>query len=217
VQTLSNMCVVVVVAACARTVDAQVATPDSAATRFEIAAGVTANLPKDVNQRPQCDELGLPCESARTFPDFGLVVQAAVTALPHVALVAEASLYSNRWDTAAVNVVDRARENHPRALLAGPRVMSGFLHTTSLSERTSPLHAKELGKIGYRVFAQVLAGPEMSQVAPTRFAVQPGAGMDVKLSYPDTWFRVAADYRTTHGGPRNLSTGRVIAALVVAQ
>jgi hypothetical protein len=210
-----------VVATCASTLGAQASTADTAATRFEIAAGVTMNTPKDVNQRPQCDELGLPCETPRTFPDFGLVVQAAVTLMPHIALVGEASMYANRWDTAAVNPVDERRENHSRAVLAGPRVMTGFLHMTSLSpslsHRTRLSHLTTPGKIGYRVFAQLLAGPEASQVAPTRFAIQPGAGLDVRLSYPGMWFRVAGDYRSTHGGPRNLSTGRVTAALIAAR
>lgn len=212
----STMCLVAA-AACADTLGAQAFAPDSGATRFEVAAGAIATLPKDVNQRPQCDELGLPCQSPRTFPDFGWVVQGAVTTLPHVALVGETSVYFNRWDTVAVNVVDRARENRAWAFLAGPRVMTGFLHMTSLSERSGFVGAKELGKIGYRVFGQLLAGPEVSNVAPTRLAIQPGAGIDFKLSYPGAWLRVAGDYRSTHGEPRNLSTGRAMLALVVAQ
>jgi hypothetical protein len=217
VRILLRVCLAASVAVLALPLGAQMAKSDTAATRFEIAAGIMASTPKDVNQRPKCDELGLPCESARTFPDFGFVVQAAVTTVPHVALVGEASVYYDRWDTVAANIVDRARDNYARALLVGPRVMSGFFHTTSLSQRTSPSRAKELGTIGYRVFAQVLAGPEMSKVTPTRLAIQPGAGIDFKLSYPDTWLRVAGDYRSTSGGPRNLSTGRATVGLVVAQ
>ena len=87
---------------------------------------------------------------------------------------------------------------------------------TSLRDRTSFHNSKELGKVGYRVFAQLLAGPEMSQVAPTRFAIQPGVGLDVKLSYPNAWLRVSGDYRSTTGGPRNLSSARAMVGLVVA-
>jgi hypothetical protein len=207
-------CLAAITVACAPTLGAQAA--DSAATRFDIGVGITMTTPKDVNQRPQCDELGLPCQSGRTFPDFGLAVQAAVTVLPHLALVTEASSYTNRWDTVAVNPVDEGRQNHVRALMAGPRVMTGLYHGTSLSDRTSPSRFNTLGTIGYRAFAQVLVGREASDVAPTRFAIQPGAGVDVRLSYPDTWFRVTGDYRATRGGPRNLSTARAIVALVVA-
>ena len=196
---------------------AQTTTTDSAATRFEIAAGAMATTPKDVNQRPQCDALGLPCESSRTFPDFGLVLQAAVAVQPHVALIGEASMYVNRWDTVAVNPVDQRRENHARALLAGPRVMTGYFHLVSLSHRASSFRNKEGGKVGYRVFAQLLAGAEMSQVAPTRLAIQPGVGLDAKLSYPNTWLRVSGDYRSTKGEPRNLSSGRAMIGLVVAR
>jgi hypothetical protein len=211
------MFVVVGMAACTSTLGAQTTTADSAATRFDIAAGIMMTTPKDVNQRPQCDALGLPCESPRTFPDFGVVVQAAFAVQSHVALVGEASMYANRWDTVAVNPVDERRENHARALLAGPRVMTGFFHMASLSRPMSHLNNKEPGKVGYRVFAQLLAGYEASQVAPTRFAIQPGAGLDVKLSYPSTWLRVSGDYRSTKGGPRNLSSGRAMVGLVVAR
>src|SRR5262249_42436866 len=133
VQLFFNAFVVAVMStAGAGVLGAQTTTPDSAATRFDIVVGVMATLPQDVNQRPQCDALGLPCESPRTFPDFGLVVQAAVAAAPRFALVGEASMYTNRWDTVAVTPAGQARENHARALLAGPRVMTGLLHMASL-------------------------------------------------------------------------------------
>jgi hypothetical protein len=217
VRRFFNTFVTIMISAGAGKLGAQTATVDSAANRFDVAAGVIATAPKDVNQRPQCEALGLPCESPRTFPDFGLVVQAAFAVQPHIALVGEASMYANRWDTVAVNPVDERRENHAQALLVGPRVMTGFFHMASLLRQTSLVHAKELGNVGYRVFAQLLAGPEMSQIAPTRFAIQPGVGVDVKLSYPTAWLRVSGDYRSTRGGPRNLSSGRAMAGLVVAR
>src|SRR5262249_25631560 len=155
------------ITAAASVLGAQTTATDSAATRFDVAAGVMMTTPKDVNQRPQCDALGLPCESPRTFPDFGLVVQAATAVQPHVALVGEVSMYVNRWDTVAVNPVNEPRENHARALRAGPRVMTGFFRMASLSHPMTRLNNKEPGKVGYRVFAQLLAGYEASQVAPT--------------------------------------------------
>jgi hypothetical protein len=160
--------------------------------------------PRDVNLRPLCTELALPCNTPRTFPDFGLALQFAAYRIEHIALVGEASLYLNSWDTVAVKPGNGLRYNHARALLVGPRVTTGLLHLTSQDT------------LGFRAFAQVLVGPEASTLTPTRIAVQPGAGVDCRLKYPGAWVRVAADYRSTRGGPRNLSTSRWMVALVAA-
>lgn len=193
----------------AHSLGAQTPSADQIRSRFDVAAGVTFNLPKDVNQRPLCTELGLPCLSPRTFPDFGLMVQAAAYATQHLALVAEAGTYANRWDTVSTTSIADRRENHIGALLAGPRLVTGLIHLTSLF----PLASKD--DHGFCAFAQLLVGEERSTVAPTRFAFQPGAGIDFRLSNPSMWIRVTGDYRSTRGGPRNLSTGRTMAGLVV--
>src|SRR5262245_35301594 len=88
---------------------------------LDAALGVTMNTPKDVNQRPQCETLGLPCNMPRTFPDFGLALQAAAYAGAHVGVAGEVSLYLNRWDSTSAAGLDLPRENHTAAWLAGPR------------------------------------------------------------------------------------------------
>jgi hypothetical protein len=183
---------------------AQGALGDDGPSILDFGLGITLNGPKDVNRPPQCTQLSLPCSSPRTFPDFGLALQASVFVGSHAAIVAEANTYINRWiDTSITNGTSVSRDNHAKSVLIGPRVMSGVFHPWGDPN-------------GWRVFAQLLGGPESSTILPTRFAWQPGAGIDVKLSRPGMWFRGSTDYRWTRGGPRNLSGNRILAALVVA-
>lgn len=169
-------------------------------SRFDIAAGVSFNGPADVNQRPKCSELGLPCTSGKEFPDAGLVLQGTARLARNLAVVVEGSVYGNTWDSVATQKV---RTNHVSALLVGPRLMTS----------THALHwYKDTTR--FRAFAHVLGGPEASTILPTRFAVQPGFGLDGKLAWPSAWIRLEYDYRSTHGSPRNLSGGRGLCALV---
>jgi hypothetical protein len=163
---------------------------------IDVALGVAMNGPADVNQRPKCTELGLPCLTPRTFPDFGFVAQAGISVLEYAGLVAEASTYNNSWFTTSSDV---ATINHVGAVLVGPRVTTGTRTLRWYNDTTR-----------FRAFAQVLGGSETSAVLPTRFALQPGAGVDGQLRWSRTWIRVAYDYRFTRGGPRNLSGSRVL-------
>jgi len=169
--------------------------------RVDVALGVTMNSPADVNRPPKCTELGLPCLTPRTFPDFGFALQAAVHANAHLAVAAEASLYPNHWDTVGVN---HALTNHVSAVLIGPRFTTGPRNLGMGSDTTR-----------FDAFAQILGGPERSTVLATRFALQPGAGIDARLSPERTSVRVTFDYRATRSTPRNLSGGRVLFALAV--
>ena len=187
----------------------------TSARPFDAAFGVTLNGPADVNQRPECVELALPCISPKTFPDAGVVVQGAVRATDNLALVAEASSYANEWVPAGSN---RSTANTVSAALAGIRLSTGTRvlafgrHSTV---RALSIRARA-DTTRYRVFVQLLAGPEASTVVPTRTALQPGVGIDGKLGWAPGWIRVAYDYRYTRGDGRNLSGGRVLCALVVA-
>lgn len=178
---------------------AQRADAESGVPRFDVALGVTMNGPADVNQRPKCTQLGLPCLTPRTFPDFGLALQAVVHATRHIALAAEASIYGNMWDSVDVQ---KALTNHVSAILVGPRLTTG-LRSLAMGRDTTR----------YDAFLQVLVGPEASTVLETRTALQPGAGIDAKLSPAGMSIRVAYDYRLTRGSPRNLSQGRVLCGL----
>jgi hypothetical protein len=172
------------------------------ASRFNIAFGFTLNGPADVNQPPKCAQLALPCNSPKTFPDLGLSVQAVFFATTHFAVAAELSSYNNQWDTVGVN---HDLSNHVTALLVGPQFTTAQRALVWGGTTTR-----------YRAFAQILGGPEASTVLPTRFAIQPGAGIDFKLPPSALSIRVAYDYRLTQGSPRNLSGSRFLCALVFA-
>jgi hypothetical protein len=167
------------------------------AQRTDAEFGVTLDGPAGVNVRPKCVQLALPCISPKTVPDAGIVLQGAIRATDNVALVAEASSYDNEWEPVGSN---RSTANHVNAALGGIRLSTGVRADTTR----------------YRVFVQLLTGPEASTVVPTRTALQPGVGIDGKLGWTPGWIRVSYDYRYTRGGPRNLSGGRVLCGLVVA-
>jgi hypothetical protein len=187
------------------------------AQRADAAFGVTLGGPADVNVRPKCVELALPCISPKTFPDAGIVVQGALQATDNLALVAEASSYDNEWVPAGRN---RSTANQVTAALTGLGLSTGV--RVLAFPRGFDLRALSFGVRGradttrYRAFVQLLTGPEASSVVPTRMAVQPGVGFDGKLGWAPGWIRVAYDYRYTRGGQRNLSGGRVLCGLVVA-
>ena len=65
-----------------------------------------------------------------------------------------------------------------------------------------------------RLFAQVLVGPEMSDVVAVRRAIQPGGGVDF-YTHGGVTIRVEADYCSVPGGSRNLSTSRWLLGVVI--
>jgi hypothetical protein len=183
--------------------------------RLDASLGVTLGGPADVNQRPQCTDLGLPCISPKTIPDPGLVMQVGLNAAPYTALVGELSEYENMWVPAGAN---RSIANHVTASLAGIRLSTG-VRVLAFERGVSPSglsNRRRADTTRYRAFVQLLAGPEASTVVATRTALQPGVGFDGKLGWAPGWIRVAYDYRYTRGGQRNLSGGRVLCGLVVA-
>ena len=184
------------------------------AQRVDATLGVTLNGPADVNVRPKCVELALPCISPKTVPDAGIVLQGAVRATDNVALVAEASSYDNEWVPVGSN---RSTANHVNAALAGIRLSTG-VRVLAFGQRATMRalsYRPRADTTRYRAFVQLLAGPEASTVVPTRTALQPGIGVDGKLGWAPGWIRVSYDYRYTRGGPRNLSGGRVLCGLVM--
>lgn len=187
-----------------RSVAAQASQSDNTRTLIDAAIGFTLSGPADVNQRPLCDELNLPCNTPKTFPDLGVALQLALHAASYLAVVAEVSDYTNLWDTVGVGRSAK-RENNAVGLLVGARAM------------TPRLYFAGKDTLGFVLFAQLLGGSESSAVVPTRFALQPGVGFDARLSHPGLWGRWSADYRSTRGGPRNLSTARYMFALVMTR
>jgi len=187
-----------------RSLDAQVSRSDTTHTVIDAALGLTFNGPADVNQRPHCDELDLPCNTPKTFPDFGVALQLALRATAHIAIVAEVSDYANMWDTVGVGR-SANRDNNTVGLLVGGRAM------------TPRLYFAGKDSLGFVLFAQLLGGSESSTVVPTRFAVQPGIGFDARLSHPGLSGRWSIDYRSSRGGPRNLSGPRAMLGLVLTR
>lgn len=169
--------------------------------RFDLALGLSIGAPADVNQPPLCITLDYPCLTPRTMPDFGFVATAVLRASPHLGIVGEVSAYGNSWDTTGVN---HSIVNHVSALLAGPRFE---LDIAPFGKGATASH--------YTASAQLLFGSESSNSVPTRFAVQPGVGIQGAIAPEHVWLRAAFDYRKTNGSGRNLSSGRFSLALVL--
>jgi hypothetical protein len=181
--------------------------------RYEATLGLTMSQTANVNSRPACTNLGLPCEtSGREFPDIGFLLEGARHVTSTLAVVVEASLYFNGWDTTDASGTARQQTNEVGALLAGGRLISPALYP--FAGGADPVF----------FYAQILAGPEASSVAPTRLALQPGIGVYSPLfhspcesRWTDARFRLSWDYRWTRGQPRNLSGGRAVLAVSIGE
>jgi hypothetical protein len=151
----------------------------------------------------------LPCETPPTAPDFAGVLSGALLPTTAVGIVGELSIASSPWfgygttcvptsaglpETCAVN-----RTNHPRAALAGVRVRSPLL---------------EAGTTRWRLFGQLLAGPQWSDVGVRGIAWQPGVGADDYLRN-GLILHVEYAYRVSPGQRRDLSTGRYLVGIGV--
>jgi len=169
----------------------------------EIMVGLALADFQDVNLRPLCDRLTLPCTSPKTVPDVGLVLGAARNLTETFAVVGETAVYGNVWDSWESVRTTQREINHVRTLIAGPRVATGFIHAAGRSPTD------------FRLFAQALGGVQVSEVEQNGLLMQPGGGVDFNTR-SGLLCRVQADYRlTTARSPRPLSGGRIILALIV--
>jgi hypothetical protein len=170
----------------------------------ELTAGVSLQGPADVNQRPACEQLALPCQTERSVPDGGLAVSAAIYPNDAIGIVGEVSVYANPWSsygtdcppigglrppTCAVRQTD-----HPRSALVGVKVRTGFIKDRSTR---------------WRLFGQALGGPQWSDVRSLHRVVQLGVGADDYLQN-GVALHVEYDYRFAPDERRNLSTGRYL-------
>jgi hypothetical protein len=209
VQSLSSGICCLVAVAFAVPLGAQARRVAADSSRFDVAIGLTMSATDYVNRKPTCTSVGVPCEtSGREFPEMGFFLEGVLHATPTIAVVGEASIYFNYWDTTDVIGADSHRIDYVRALLAGPRFTSPALYP--FRGQPDPIFA----------YVQLLAGPEAATVAPTRFALQPGISVysPVALRSPfsrgaDARLHLAWDYRWTRGEPRNHSGGRFVFAL----
>jgi hypothetical protein len=190
-------------AAPVRAQTAPVMTLDDFRSIAEVTAGVSIQGPADVNQRPACQDLAIPCLTPRTFPGVGLALSAGVHPGDSVGIVGELSAYPDDWaayetncnrahSTCAVN-----QTNNVRAALAGPRIRTPLISG---------------GSIRGRFFAEVLVGPQWSDVGPRQRVLQPGIGYDGYLRNGIA-FRVELDYRFAPRDVRDLTTARILAGI----
>jgi len=189
----------------ARAQTAPVITIDDFQSIADVSAGVSLQTPADVNQRPECQDLALPCLTPRTFGDLGLILSATIYPGEIVGIVGELSAYSDSWASYDANCDRRhsicavEQSNHVRAALAGLKVRTPLI--TGWSTRG-------------RFFVQALAGPQWSDVGPRQRVLQPGVGYDGYL-LNGMAVRVEIDYRFAPHGGRDLSTSRVLVGLAV--
>jgi hypothetical protein len=171
----------------------------------DVTASISMQSPADVNQRPACQELALPCLTPQTFIGFGFALSAGVYSNDVVGIVGELSTYPNHWAAYETNC-DRAHSvcavnqtNHVHAALAGLKGRTPLI--TGWSTRG-------------RFFAQALVGPQWSDVGPRLRVFQPGIGYDGYLRNGIA-VRVEWDYRSVPRAVRDLSTSRILAGIAV--
>ena len=177
-----------------------VTVPAAASHRYDIGAGITLQTPPDVNLPPLCQSLALPCGSPRTFPDLGIAISPAIHLGDLFSVAGEVSAFANQWfpvPTGTGTFASRAKTNHVRSTLAGPRLHS------------RPIHFGTTSFTAMRLFGQVLAGEQWATEIPARRALQPGVGMDVTTSRGIT-VRWQFDYTSVPGPGRNLSGTRLL-------
>ena len=174
----------------------------------EIGGGVSIQGPADVNLRPRCETLGLPCSSGKTMPDGGLSLLASGYLNEFVGITGELSTYANMWLALAPCAYSPRlpqgcptdQTNHVHAALAGLRIRSRLIH--------------DVGSTRWRLFGELLAGPEWSDLGPRHHVLQPGIGADDYLQN-GLIVHVEYAYRFSPDDGRDLSTGRFLVGLVV--
>jgi hypothetical protein len=201
------------VAAPARAQSSPIVTIDNYRARAEITAGISVQGPRDVNLRPDCDRLGLPCGSGKEFPDFGVGLSVAVYPAGVVGVVGELSDYRDDWFSYRATcpyplgpppcVVTET--NHVGSALVGLKVRSRLLKVVGLD---APTHG--------RLFLQLLTGLQWSDVGPHQRVLQPAVGFDHYLRSGLT-LHIEARYRfaPNGNGNRDLSTGRFLFGIEV--
>jgi hypothetical protein len=169
----------------------------------EVITSLSAQAPEDVNQRPTCQRLVVPCTSPRTVPDGGVALTLSV--FPHALLgiVGEGSIYANEWSTYGQSCSHAcliAESNKVRALLGGLRLRTPVLRAYRSSG-------------GVRLFTQVLAGPEWSDATQAHHVLQPGIGLDRYIWNRTAILHLEYDHRFAPHDIRNLSTNRFLIGL----
>jgi hypothetical protein len=187
---------------------APILTIDDFQSVAEIGGGVSIQGPADVNLRPRCETLGLPCSSGKTMPDGGLSLLATGYLSEFVGITGELSTYANMWLALAPcryspklpQGCPTDQTNHVQAALAGLRIRSPLIH--------------DVGSTRWRIFGELLGGPQWSDLGSRHHVLQPGVGADDYLQN-GLIVHVEYAYRFSSDDERDLSTGRFLVGLVV--
>jgi hypothetical protein len=165
----------------------------------EFGAALTMQSPPDVNGRPQCVMRSLPCASGKEFGDVGWSLSTAYNFTEQVGLVGEVAAFDNTWLEAG-----RSRDsvNHVHSFMGGPRAASPFKRSGAANPNDT------------RLFLQLMAGVQVSDLTPTRLALRPGGGLDI-LTRTGLIVRLGLDYTFTSAEGRDLSGSRFVIGLVV--
>jgi hypothetical protein len=175
-------------------------TYDDTRALAEVVTSFTFQAPEDVNQRPDCQHLSIPCTTPRTVPDGGVALTVSIFPHDRIGLVAEGSVYGNEWSAYGTTCASCsiAQTNKVFAMLGGLRL------------RTANLHIHRNGN-SVRLFTQVLAGPQWSDETRKHYALQPGLGLEHYVWNRTAVIHIEYDYRFTPRDPiRNLTTGRFV-------
>lgn len=172
--------------------------------------GIILETPQDVNQSPTCAALRVPCLSPRTVPNGGVAANVGVRLPGSIEFVGEASLLRNTWwrygtpcpPTGGAVAVSCAQiaTNDVRGALGGLRF--------------GPIEHGGGMYPDIQLFVQVLGGKIWSNAAPSRFALQPGGGIDLAFD-SNVRLRFEVDYVFASGDVRDYSTSRVAAWVVM--
>jgi hypothetical protein len=175
----------------------------------EVGSGGLIQGPRDVNQQPDCGRLGLPCVSPRTIPDFGVALLGTIYPSEIVGIAGEFAVFENAWVANGTNCGPAGGQvpptcpvsqiNHGRAALAGLKVRTRLIKS---------------GATNWRLFGQVLSGPQWTDVTARRRVLQPGVGADDYLRNGIT-LHVQYDYTFAPGETRDMSTGRFLVGVAL--
>lgn len=182
-------------AASAQAPDFSVGVPSPAG---EIGLAVTMQSPQDVNVKPLCEQLSLPCISGKEFGDVGWALSAGYSLTENVGLVGEVAGFQNTWVAAGQS---RSSANTALSVMAGPRFATRFFHEGGA-------HPSDA-----RVFGLLLAGLQVSDLAAAGRAFRIGGGVDVSTR-TGLIVRLGMDYLFTSAPGRDLSGGRFVLGLV---
>ena len=169
-------------------------------SRYEVGLGFTMQTPPDVNLRPHCEAMSLPCGSPKTFPDFGLAATVAAWAASGFGVASEVGAWGNQWRSSSG--AEGQETNWVRYAMAGPALRSRIFEYTG----TAPAYA--------RVHFEAMAGVLGSTLGAVTRVSQIGVAFD-GWTKRGVWVRFQLDWNDASNTPRDISGGRGLISIVV--